>query len=275
MSPPAPFRTPRFPESSQHAAAKAVAPVQPCRIARVSLAGCAEAGDALIGVVQKRRDRDIKIERRRLRPGDVPSNVNSNRATDEPGDAMLQSHDDPTGFRASPAIERHARFLRLYTRHQHRILAYLFTLVPNRADAEDLLQETSVLLWEKFDQFEPETDFIAWACRVAYLKVLNHRKRVARSIALMTDALLESVADRAVELAPQLDRRREALRECLKRLDERDRRMITARYEPDGGVERAARVTGRSRQATYKALYRIRKALFDCVTLRVAKDSAR
>lgn len=188
---------------------------------------------------------------------------------------MIQPHEEHADSHSRPTADRHARFLRLYTKHQHRILAYIFTLVPNRADAEDLLQETSVLLWEKFDQFEPETDFIAWACRVAYLKILNHRKRFARSNVLLSDALLEAVADRVVELAPQLDRRREALRECLKRLDERDRRMIAARYEPGGDSQRAAGASGRSLQAAYKALYRIRKALFDCVTLRVAEESAR
>lgn len=187
---------------------------------------------------------------------------------------MTQPHDEHAGSSEGPATDRHARFLRLYTKHQHRILAYIFTLVPNRADAEDLLQDTAVLLWEKFDRFEPDTDFIAWACRVAYLKVLNHRKRFARSKVLASDALLEAVADRAVELSPQLDRRREALRECLKRLDERDRRMIAARYEPGGGPRQAAGASGRTLQAAYKALYRIRKALFDCVTLRLAEGRA-
>ena len=150
----------------------------------------------------------------------------------------------------------------MYTKHQHRVLAFIYTLVPNRADAEDLFQDTSILLWKKFDQFEPGTDFIARACRVAFLKVSNHRKRFARSNVFASDALLQAVADRAVQLAAQLDGRREALRECLKRLDERDRRMIAARYEPGGGAERAAGVSGRTLQATYKALYRIRKALF-------------
>lgn len=169
--------------------------------------------------------------------------------------------------------DRHAEFLRLYTKYQHRILSYIFILVPNRTDAEDLLQDTAVLLWEKFDQFESGTDFVAWACRVAFLKVSNHRKRFTRSKLLFSDDLLAAVADRALEMAPQLDDRREALQECVKRLEDRDRRMVTARYEPGGGAKQAADASGRTIQATYKALYRIRKALFDCVTLRVAERS--
>jgi RNA polymerase sigma-70 factor (ECF subfamily) len=182
------------------------------------------------------------------------------------------SHNDERSEEAVGS-DRHTQFLRLYTKHQHRILAYVFMLVPNRTDAEDLLQDTAVLLWEKFDQFEAGTDFAAWACRVAFLTVSNHRKRFTRSKLLFSDDLLEAVADRALELAPHLDDRRDALQECMKRLEDRDRRMIMARYEPGGGAGRAADVSGRTIQATYKALYRIRKALFDCVTLRVAEGN--
>ena len=135
-------------------------------------------------------------------------------------------HCDSKNARDEPGTDRHAQFLRLYTRHQHRILAYIYTLVPNRADAEDLLQDTAVLLWERFEQFELGTDFIAWACRVAFLKVSNHRKRFARSKLLFHDELLETVAERAIALAPELDGRRAALQECLKRLEDRDRRMM-------------------------------------------------
>ena len=170
--------------------------------------------------------------------------------------------------------DRHAEFLRLYAKHQHRVLAYILMLVPNRTDAEDLLQDTVVLLWEKFDEFELGTDFAAWACRVAFLTVSNHRKRFTRSKLLFSDDLLEAVADRALELAPHLDDRRDALRECMKRLEDRDRRMIMARYELNGGAKRAADASGRTIGATYKALYRIRKALFDCVTLQVAEGGA-
>jgi RNA polymerase sigma-70 factor, ECF subfamily len=188
---------------------------------------------------------------------------------------MSEPRSDRTTDNDSRGTEPHAEFLRLHTKHQHRVLAYIFTLVPNRADAEDLLQDTAVLLWEKFDQFEPGTDFVAWACRVAYWKVANHRKRFARSNLMFSDELLQAVAQRTIELAPQLDDRREALRECMKRLEDRDRRMITARYELDGGAQRAAEAARRTLPATYKALYRIRKALFDCVTLRITEGDPR
>jgi RNA polymerase sigma-70 factor (ECF subfamily) len=176
-------------------------------------------------------------------------------------DGLPESADDPR-----------AGFFRLYLAHQHRIRAYIFTLVPNRADADDLFQETSSVLWERFAEFTLGTDFVAWACRVAFWKVGNHRKKQARSRLLFDDRVFSLLAERAVELTPRLDARREALQECLGRLAERDRQLVLVRHEPGGNVERAAQVSGRSLLAAYKALQRIRKALFDCVTLRLIEE---
>ena len=60
------------------------------------------------------------------------------------------------------------RLMILMTRHQRQIFSYIYTLVPNRPDAEDLLQETSLVICEKFREFEVGTDFVAWACQIAY-----------------------------------------------------------------------------------------------------------
>lgn len=98
-----------------------------------------------------------------------------------------------TGGTAKP--DRHAEFLRLYSRHHYRIPAYIYTLVPHRADAEDLLQETSIILWEKFEQFDPGSDFLAWACQVAFWKFGNHRKRFARDAYIRFIAMSSDLYD--------------------------------------------------------------------------------
>src|SRR4051812_24461539 len=64
--------------------------------------------------------------------------------------------------------ESRKRLMALMTRHQRQVFSYIYALVPNRYDAEDLLQETSLVICEKFDEFEEGTDFVAWACQIAY-----------------------------------------------------------------------------------------------------------
>jgi RNA polymerase sigma-70 factor, ECF subfamily len=154
----------------------------------------------------------------------------------------------------------------LMTRHQRQIFGYIYTLVPDRNDAEDLLQETSVVICEKFDQFEEGTDFVAWACQIAYWRVRYSRQKYARCKVVFNQEILDAVAQTASTMTEELDDRHVALFKCLGKLHARDRDLVLARYEPGSGVEEAARLSGRTRQAAYKALSRIRKLLMDCVT---------
>jgi RNA polymerase sigma-70 factor (ECF subfamily) len=158
----------------------------------------------------------------------------------------------------------------LLTQHQRRIFAYIHALVPNRHDAEDLLQQTNLVICEKFGEFRSGTNFTAWACQIAWWEVRRARQKFARSKVVFNEALLEKIAHTCMTMLPESDPRHEALAECLDRLPARDREMILTRYEPDAGVEEAARRSGRSLEAAYKALGRIRKLLLDCVTHRLA-----
>lgn len=170
--------------------------------------------------------------------------------------------------------ESQKRLMALMTRHQRQIFSYIYTMVPRRHDAEDLLQETSLVVCEKFSDFREGTDFVAWACQIAYWRIRYSRQKYARSKVLFDQELLDSVAHTAAELAPELDSRHEALARCLQKLPNRDREMVLTRYEPGNGVEQAARASGRSLEAAYKALTRIRKSLYDCVTNQLTSGGA-
>ncbi|TWU28377.1 sigma-70 family RNA polymerase sigma factor [Bythopirellula polymerisocia] len=178
---------------------------------------------------------------------------------------MTNQHDKPD--------EKNALFMQLYVPNQHRILGYLLTLVGDRNVADDLLQETAVTLFARFDSFELGTDFVAWACQVAFWKVKNYRRSLARSKLLFSDDFIDKLSERTVEIVPTLDARRQALDACLKRLDERDHEFLMARYQPGGSVARAAQVAGRTTQAAYKSLQRLRRVLRDCVSLRLSTES--
>ncbi len=154
----------------------------------------------------------------------------------------------------------------LMTRHQRQIFAYIYTLVPRRHDAEDLLQETSVVICEKFSDFRLGSDFVAWACQIAWWRIRYSRQKFARSKVIFDQTILDAVAKTASTMHAEIDARHEALSHCLQKLPQRDREFVLTRYEPEGGVEEAARRTGRTIETAYKALTRIRKLLYDCVT---------
>ena len=131
-----------------------------------------------------------------------------------------------------------------------------------------------MVVCDKFDDFTMGTDFAAWACQIAWWQVRAARKKFARSKVVFDEPLLQIIAETAAEMQPEISARHEALAHCLQKLHLRDREFITTRYEPGGGVEEAAKKTGRNILAAYKALNRIRKLLHDCVTNQLSIEPA-
>src|SRR4051794_36154757 len=76
--------------------------------------------------------------------------------------------------------ERVTEFVRLFTTYEVRLRAFAMTLLANHADVEDVLQQANLTLWGKFDEFQLGTNFMAWAGRVLYLKVQQHRRKQSR-----------------------------------------------------------------------------------------------
>src|SRR3954462_8451752 len=117
----------------------------------------------------------------------------------------------------------------LMTQHQRRIFSYIYALVPDRHAAEVILQETSLVICEKFEQFRPGTDFVAWACQIAYWEVRRARQKIARSKVIFDEQVVEAVAQTASEMVAETDQRHEALAHCLQRLHPRDRDLVLTR----------------------------------------------
>src|SRR5262249_26318529 len=153
------------------------------------------------------------------------------------------------------------------------LYAYILTLLPHRADAEDVFQESSLVMWDKFDERQPPDDFVAWGCRIAYFKVLDFYKKSRRSRVCFSQAMLERIAETAVEQADtlQLDDRREALTGCIEKLRPGDRDLLGRRLAEGATTQSTADQVGRSVDAVYKALAKIRQALFDCVSKTLAR----
>ncbi len=167
---------------------------------------------------------------------------------------------------------REERFLQLFLAHERRLYAFILALVHNWSDADDLLQETSAVLWRKLDEFEPGTDFSAWAMSVARFQVLNYRKKQRLSQARLSDETVEALADRMAALSEQSDARRDALQRCLAKLSDRDRELVRLRYQPGATTQTVVDRVGRSLPAVYKALNRIHTQLLLCIRQTLAGE---
>ncbi|MBI1368890.1 MAG: sigma-70 family RNA polymerase sigma factor [Planctomycetes bacterium] len=170
--------------------------------------------------------------------------------------------------------QRQAEFVRLVTDAQRRLYAYILTLLPRPAEADDVLQETNLVLWEKSETFEMGSDFNAWAATIAYYQTLAYLKRRTRQNWLGFDSsLVSQLAQTAAQQVSHYDERRTALVHCLDKLALADRDLVARRYQQDASVDRVAEQVGRSSGAIKQALYRIRGALLKCIERTLTGDA--
>jgi RNA polymerase sigma-70 factor, ECF subfamily len=161
--------------------------------------------------------------------------------------------------------DRTSQFLGLFTAHDRGLRKYILTLLGDRDAAEEVFQETSATMWRKFGEFEPGTNFFAWACRIAYFEVLQFRRRCRRERLVFGAAVLHALSQELPARAHVLEERRRVLPGCVERLSIDDQELIEQRYAGEESVSDIAQRTGRPVQAIYKALWRIRRSLMQCL----------
>lgn len=156
-------------------------------------------------------------------------------------------------------------FMNLLAANYYRINAFVLSLVPNDADAADVMQETIVLMWKKFESFTLGTDFVAWAVTVAKYQVYNFRKTKQRSTVQLSDEALEIIAAQSKQVIGESDERIHALKECIKKLDHHDKQFIKLRYTEGVTTKMLASRIGKSIHAVYRNGARINGLLLRCI----------
>ncbi|MFD2256268.1 sigma-70 family RNA polymerase sigma factor [Luteolibacter algae] len=162
------------------------------------------------------------------------------------------------------------QFSSLLMANRHRIYGFLYSLVHQHQAAEDLMQEVSMILWRKFDQFEIGTDFAVWAMSVGRFCVLNWRRKQARLPLSLDDDDLIRLADEAVSVACE-DDMRGSLKECMRLLPEKLKKVLRARYHRDLDVKEIAKRNQQSVRAVYLLLEKSHGLLLDCVSQKLGK----
>lgn len=171
------------------------------------------------------------------------------------------------------AKEKDQPFVSALAASQMRLYGYVLSLVGNREQAHDVLQQTNLVLWQRSDDWEPGTNFIAWAMRVAYFEVLAFRRDRVREKLIFDDGLIQRIEQQVNRTAPEAEDRHAALRKCLERLPANHRELIQMRYGEGRDVASLAAELGRKSNTLAQTLHRIRAALLDCIqrTLEVGR----
>lgn len=162
--------------------------------------------------------------------------------------------------------------IRLLSQHQEALFRYVFSLVACEADARDILQETSLALFRKFDQYDASRPFLPWAYRFAYLQIQKHREKSAQSPLLFSEDVMELIANERAHIEPQLDERLRLLDACVGKLTSQDKELVISRYALREGAEEMMQRFAMSRRTLFRNLELLRQRLHECVTQQLQSE---
>ncbi len=165
-------------------------------------------------------------------------------------------------------------FVDLLSRTQRKIYAYIMSLVANFNDADDIMQETSRIMWEKFEHYERGTNFLAWAKRIAFFQVLEFRKKrkALRERSIFNDEVFQMIQQETPGDSDVTDRYLIALRQCLKKLKPEDQEVLQLKYQCCTSVKDISNQYQRTVQSLYRTLGRIQELLMNCVRRTIAHE---
>lgn len=172
-----------------------------------------------------------------------------------------------------PGLDNTERFVQQLTGCQTRLLAFIAMLLGDPTAANDVLQETNLVLWRKSAEFEEGRDFAAWACSIARFQVLAYLRDAKRDRHLFNDALVDTLVDHAGPAAADLEDRHRALTHCLEKLSPEQRGLVQGRYALDETIQQLASRTGRTSGSVAMSLSRIRQMLLECIRCRLAAET--
>ncbi len=148
---------------------------------------------------------------------------------------------------------------------ERRLTNYVLTLVPNWTDAEDIVQQTKLRLWEQFSEYDPAKDFGAWACTIAYYEVLSFRSHRGRSRIQLSQTSLDRVSNVAMQTALEMDSRLHLLNKCIEKLTQWQRELLLRCCAAGESIRDVANEYDRKVGSVRKAILRIRRDLYRCV----------
>jgi len=166
-----------------------------------------------------------------------------------------------------------AEFVRELAENYCHLYACALTVVGNRDDANDVIQEVCVVLWKKkCEEVEEILNFRKWACSITFILAKAHvrQRRRHHGMGFNDEALARIVQARSAG-SELFELRRDVLRGCLAKLAVEDRKLLFDCYQDDVSLLEVAKRKGRTATAIYSKLKRLRQQLSACIQRQLGK----
>ena len=162
---------------------------------------------------------------------------------------------------------QYERFLQLFRRNEERIFGFILKLLPNFSLAEDIMQDTMMIMWRKFEEFEEGTCFAAWGMQIARYKIMEfHQQNKKHVVVRFNDEILGRLTTEDSDSSSgSKNRYLEALHGCVNKLQQQNREIIALRYLKEMSSKQISEQIGVSTNVIYKSIAKIHYLLQQCV----------
>ena len=157
-------------------------------------------------------------------------------------------------------------FVRLLNKHESSTRAFIRASLPFSQDVCDVMQEVSIIAWNKFsDLDDPELAFPRWISVIAKYEILKFRRGKARDRVVLNDELLNKIQDEGIQASEERQSQLTYLKSCVDSLSEKNKNLVTKAYTPEVSIKDLAAEQGKKPDAVYQYLRRIRLQLGHCI----------
>ncbi len=180
---------------------------------------------------------------------------------------------DSTNPDPSSEDQQYERFVATFAHYEPDLRRFIRALLPTWTDTDEVLQQTAIVAWRKFDQYDPETHFMKWACVIARFESLAYRRKMARDRLVFREDVMELMALEGIEELEDRRKEQEALEDCLQQMPEKHRKFVTLAYTPGVKVKELAEQAGSTSAAFYMRLKRLRHQLMHCIESKIQPEA--
>ena len=133
-------------------------------------------------------------------------------------------------------------FERLVTAYRRRVFGLAYSILHDRAAAEDLAQEVFVKLWQALPRYDGRAQLSTWIYAITRNAAVSALRARRRSVSLANAGVLAEAEAVAAEPAPEPEDSR--LRRHVEALPEKQRQAVTLYYMDERPVAEVAEMMG-------------------------------
>jgi len=160
------------------------------------------------------------------------------------------------------------KYSEIVDRYQKKLFIYIYRLIGNKEEAEDLLQDVFVKAYKNLNSYDISRKFSSWIYRIAHNEAVNHIKRkslkkfISWETIVSTKDKLDSSSEE--EGADKVWLKKEASREVEKTINElpfKYKQVLTLRYYSERSYEEIAEILGKPVNTVGTLINRAKKKL--------------